>query len=139
MINQAGAFGSPICQTGANSGKPCINLGTTSVPDVANCGAGVNCRAGSANNYCTGGTNDGKGCVTSTDCGGGVCVRAGVLAQFIREVGSNAGALSIGVPKSIKLGSAFCIGQTLNNAVNANANLAGPGATSVVGNVTLLP
>jgi len=59
--------------------------------------------------------------------------------QLIREVGTPAGALSIGVPKAIKLGSAFCVGATTNPTVNSNANLPAAGATSVVGTVTLLP
>jgi hypothetical protein len=137
---QHGAFNSAICQTGANSGKPCINNTTSSAPDVANCGAGVNCRPGNLNNYCTAGTNNGLGCVTATDCGtGGACGRAGAQVQLIREVGAPAGGLSVGVPKAIKLGTAFCVGATTNPTVNSNASLPGPGATSVVGTVTLLP
>jgi hypothetical protein len=58
---------------------------------------------------------------------------------FIREIGSPAGALSTGVPKAIRLGSAFCVPATTNPTVNSNANLPAAGATSVVGTVTLLP
>jgi hypothetical protein len=43
------------------------------------------------------------------------------------------------VAKPITLGSAFCVGATSNAIVNSNANLPGPGATSIVGTVTLLP
>jgi hypothetical protein len=100
----------------------------------------VNCRPGNLNNYCTAGTNNGLGCVTATDCGtGGACGRAGAQVQLIREVGAPAGALSVGVPKAIKLGTSFCVGATTNPTVNSNASLPGPGATSVVGTVTLLP
>jgi hypothetical protein len=137
---QKGAFNSAICQTGANSGKPCTNNTTASAPDVANCGAGVNCRPGNLANYCSAGTNNGMGCVTASDCGtGGTCVKAGTQVQLIQEVGVATGALTVGVPKAIKLGAAFCVGATTNPTVNANANLPGPGATSVVGTITLLP
>jgi hypothetical protein len=139
---QKGAFNSAICQTGANSGKPCINNTTASAPDVANCGVGVNCRPGGGvtNNYCVAGTNDGKGCQTNADCGtGGVCDNAGTAVQLIREIGTPAGSMPAGTPKAIKLGSVFCVANTTNPTVNSNANLPGPGATSVVGTVTLLP
>ena len=138
---QHGAFNSAICQTGANSGKPCTNNTTSSAPDVPNCGVGVNCRPGNLNNYCTAGTNNGKGCVTAADCGtGGVCGRAGAQVQLIRETGAPVvGGLAVGVPKAIKLGASFCVGATTNPTVNSNANLPGPGATSVVGTITLLP
>jgi hypothetical protein len=129
-----GAFKSDICQTGVNSGKPC-----TPATAVADCGAGVSCRQGSANNYCSAGTNDGKGCATATDCGaGGVCTRAGLLAQLVKLNGAPTGALSCGVPKIVKLASAFCVPLTASPIVNSNANLAGPGATTIVGTVTLL-
>jgi hypothetical protein len=136
--SQKGAFKSDICQTGANSGKPCDR--NASGQDPAHCGAGITCRAGTLTNFCSAGTNNGLGCAIATDCGtGGVCSRAGTLAQVISEVGAPAGALSIGVPKAIKLGSAFCVGATSNPTVNANANLPAGAATSVVGTVTLLP
>jgi hypothetical protein len=136
---QRGAFKSDICRTGPNSGLPC-QTGTAEAVDAANCGAGNLCRPGTNNNYCSAGTNLGKGCVLPADCGtGGVCSRAGALVQLIREVGAPTGALSIGVPKAVKLGSAFCVGPTTNPTVNSNANLPGPGATSIVGTVTLVP
>jgi hypothetical protein len=50
-----------------------------------------------------------------------------------------AGALSIGTPKAITLASVFCVASTASPIVNANANLPGPGATSLVGTVTLVP
>ena len=94
---QHGAFNSAICQTGVNSGKPCINGTTVSAPDVANCGAAVNCRPGNLTNYCSAGTNNGLGCSVAADCGtGGVCSRAGTNVQLIREVGSPA---SGGLPR----------------------------------------
>src|SRR5262249_41216407 len=137
---QKGAFNSAICQTGANSGKPCVNNTTSPAPDVANCGAGVNCRPGNLANYCSAGTNNGKGCVAAADCGtGGTCVKAGTLVQLIQTVGAPTGALTTGVPSTIKLGSAFCVSATTNPTVNANANLPAAGATSVVGTITLLP
>jgi hypothetical protein len=130
---EVGAFRSAICRTGAANllGKPC----------VANfdCGAGGTCRSGTLNNYCVGGANDGLGCSVASDCPLGQCVRAGTQVKLIRSQGAAAGALTIGVAKSIRLGSAFCVGATTNPTVNSNANLPGPGATALVGNVTLLP
>jgi hypothetical protein len=136
LANQKGAFKSDICNGGANSGKPCAAANA-----VADCGAGITCRSGTLNNYCNGGTNDGKGCVTSTDCGTpGVCQKAGTLAQVVRTTGTAAGLLqTTGQTKAVKLGSAFCVPLTANQAVNANANLPGPGATVLVGTIKLLP
>jgi hypothetical protein len=136
QTNQKGAFKSDICSTGANTGKPC-----TAANAATDCGAGITCRSGTLNNYCNGGTNDGHGCVTATDCGtGGVCAKAGTLAQLVKTTGSNAGTLAdTGVPHNIKLGTAFCVPLTSNQAVNANANLPGPGATALVGTITLIP
>jgi hypothetical protein len=128
---QKGAFRSSICQTGANSGQPCDT--------TADCG-GAACRLGTLNNFCAAGTNQGKGCVVAADCGtGGQCVKAGPLAQLIQLEGAPAGALSVGVSKAIKLASVFCVPQTESALVNSNANLPGPGATALVGNITLLP
>jgi hypothetical protein len=140
-ISAKGAFNSAICFSGVNSGKPCVNLTTAAAPDVANCGAAnPTCRPGNLANYCSGGANDGLGCSSAATCPSpGTCIRAGTLVQLIREVGVPAGALSIGVPKTIKLGSTFCVAATSNPTVNANANLPAAGATSVVGTVTLLP
>ena len=131
---QRGAFKSDICQTGANSGMPC-----TSATAIADCGAGVSCRLGSANNYCSAGANIGLGCASNTDCGtGGVCTRAGLLAQLIRLDGTPTGPLSCGMPKSVRLASAFCVPLTDSSIVNSSANLPGPGATTLVGRITLL-
>jgi hypothetical protein len=132
--SQKGAFRSDICVSGTNSGKPC-----TSATATADCGAGVSCRAGTLNNYCVGGTNDGKGCVLSTDCGGGTCGKAGAQVQLIRALGTPAGPLTLNTALPIKLASAFCVAATTNPTVNANANLPGPGATILVGSITLLP
>jgi hypothetical protein len=136
-VTNRGAFRTGICQSGANSGKPCTNEGAI---DAANCGAGVTCRAGTFTNYCVGGASDGLGCSSAATCPSpGVCSRAGQQVQLIREVGTAAGALTIGVPKAIKLGSSFCVAATTNPTVNSNAALPAAGATSVVGTVTLLP
>jgi hypothetical protein len=132
---QRGAFKSDICQTGANSGRPC-----TAATAVADCGAGVTCRPGTLNNYCNGGANDGLGCTSATTCPSpGTCVRAGTLAQLVRLTGTPSGPLTIGTPRDVKLTSAFCVPQTTNPTVNSNANLPGPGATAIVGTITLLP
>jgi hypothetical protein len=129
---QKGAFGSNICLGGTNNGKPCTS--------VADCPGGTSCRSGGTlNNYCVGGPNDGLGCSNTTNCPApGVCVKAGTLAQVVRMDGQAAGALTIGVPKPIKLGSVFCVPATSAPTVNANANLPAAGATSVTGVVTLL-
>jgi hypothetical protein len=127
---QKGAFGSAICNGGTNTGKPCTT--------TADCPSGT-CRAGSLTNYCAGGANDGLGCSSAANCPSpGTCVKAGTLATVIRENGVPAGALTIGVPKLIKLGSVFCVAATSNPTVNSNANLPAAGATSVTGTVTLL-
>jgi hypothetical protein len=137
---QAGAFNTAICRLGTNSGAPCQNNTTSEVVDTATCGTDGRCRPGTIPNYCSGGTNDGAGCVSAADCGtGGSCVRAGTLAQLIRETGSPATGLAIGTPRPITLASVFCVGNTTNPLVNANANLPGPGATGLVGTVTLVP
>jgi hypothetical protein len=129
--SQKGAFKSDVCQAGANSGMPCFNN--------ADC-PGSSCRSGTFNNYCSAGTNAGKGCSLATDCGtGGVCVKAGTLAQRIEATGVPGGALSVNVPAATKLASVFCVPVTTNGTVNANANLPGPGATTLIGTVTLLP
>jgi hypothetical protein len=137
---QRGAFKSDICRLGTNSGAPC-QTGSAEVADPATCGPGGLCRPGSPlNNYCSGGTNDGKGCVSAADCGaGGNCVRAGTLAQLIREVGTPAGVLAIGVPKPVTWASVFCVPTTTSQLVNSNANLPGPGATAITGTITLVP
>jgi hypothetical protein len=127
---QKGAFGSAICNGGTNNGKPCAVAG--------DCPSGT-CRGGSLSNYCVGGANDGLGCSNSTNCPApGVCTKAGTLATLIRENGTPAGALTIGVPAPVKLGSVFCVASTAAATVNANANLPAAGATSVTGTVTLL-
>jgi hypothetical protein len=131
---QRGAFNSAICNGGANTGKPC-----TAATATADCGAGITCRPGTLTNICNGGANDGLGCSNNTGCTGGTCVKAGTLVQLVREIGVPAGALSIGVAKPITLGSAFCVVATTNPTVNTNANLPGPGATSIIGTVTLVP
>lgn len=134
---QKGAYRSDICQTGANSGKPC--QANTMGQDPTNCGAGVNCRLGTLTNYCNGGANDGLGCSGAANCPApGLCVKAGTLAQLVKEVGTPAGALTVGVATPIKLGSVFCVAATTNPTVNSNANLPASGATSVTGSVTLL-
>jgi hypothetical protein len=140
-VGRHGAFNSAICSSGVNSGKPCVNNSAVAANDVANCGAAnPTCRPGNLINYCSGGASDGLGCSSAATCPSpGTCVRAGTLTQLIREVGVPAGGLSVGVPKAIKLGSAFCVAATTNPTVNSNAALPGPGATSVVGTVTLLP
>jgi hypothetical protein len=129
---QKGAFGSSICLGGTNNGKPCTVAG--------DCPSGT-CRAGALTvNYCMGGASDGLGCSSASNCPSpGTCVRAGTIAQLVREIGTPAGALTIGVPKTIKLGSTFCVAATSAGTVNSNANLPGPGATNVTGTVTLLP
>lgn len=134
---QKGAFRSAVCQSGTNSGDPCT---TTNDCPTTTAGVFASCRSGTLNNYCSGGANDGQGCVLAADCGaGGTCVKAGTLAQLIRAQGAPGGALSVGAPKAVKLASVFCVSATTNGTVNGNANLPGPGATTIVGEVTLVP
>jgi hypothetical protein len=138
--SQKGAFKSDICFGGANSGMPCAFVAGGQDPAHCGSGAGISCRAGTLNNFCATGTNAGKGCSLATDCGtGGTCVKAGTLVQLLSATGSPGGALALGVPKAAKLASIFCVGVTTNGTVNANANLPGPGATVLAGNITLLP
>ena len=66
-------------------------------------------------------------------------MRAGTLVQLIREIGTPAGALSLGVPAPIKLGSTLCFPATTLPPLNSNASLPGPEAINVSGTVTLLP
>jgi hypothetical protein len=126
-LSLKGAFRTAVC---TNSGLPCTVNGDC---------PGSTCREGTLNNVCQGGTGNGLGCVTAATCGGGTCVKAGTLAQLIRLQGSPAGALSAGVPKPVKLASVFCVPLTTNGTVNGNANLPGPGATTLVGEITLIP
>jgi hypothetical protein len=97
------------------------------------------CRSGTFTNYCVGGANDGLGCILASDCPSGTCTKAGTLATRIDTQGTPSGALSIGTPKTIKLGTIFCIGQTRSGAVNGAADLPGPGATGIQGTINLLP
>jgi hypothetical protein len=156
---QRGAFRTAVCQAGTNSGKPCeLN---TECP-------GSTCRSGTLNNICAFGTNNGKGCAINANCGSGLpctgtgqgtcaagevcnqttdvcdgaansCVKAGTLVQLIRLAGSEAGALTTNVATPIKLASVFCVPVTEAGTVNGNANLPGPGATALVGTITLVP
>jgi hypothetical protein len=132
---QQGGFRTSLCRGGTNNGKPCTNVGS--------CGAGaIECRTGGPlSNYCVGGANDGLGCnVTGTECPlPGACTQGGTEVRLIRAIGNPTGALTIGVPKAIRLASAFCTPATIDATVNSNANLPGPGATVIVGTVTLLP
>ena len=128
---QRGAFKSAVCTGGTNDGKPCAA--------IDDCPGGTACRSGALNNICNGGTNHGKGCILATDCPSGTCVKAGTLAQLIQETGTPAGPLTIGIPAPIKLVSVFCEPAAAASLLNGTANLPGPGATAVVGTITLLP
>ena len=131
LAGQKGAFKADVCKGGTNDGKACFS--------ITDCPGGTQCRSGALNNMCSGGANIGKGCIVAADCPAATCVHAGTLAQLIRETGTPAGALVVGTPASIKLGSVFCVPATSSAAVNGTANLPGPGATTVVGTITLLP
>jgi hypothetical protein len=129
---QKGAFKSDVCQGGANTGLPCSS--------GADCPLS-SCRSGTLNNYCNGGTFDGDGCAINADCGtGGTCVKAGTMVQLIRQVGSpGTGGFVLSTPKAVKVGTVFCVPVTTNGTVNSNANLPGPGSTSLPGTITTLP
>jgi hypothetical protein len=133
--SQKGAFKTDICQAGANSGLPCLTN--------ANCPSSI-CRSGTTNNYCQSGVNIGKGCSIDTNCDpapvAGACTKAGTLVQFIRTTGvAGAGGFSLSVPKAVTLGSVFCVPVTPSGTITSNANLPGPGATTLPGTITTLP
>jgi hypothetical protein len=164
-----GAFRSDICRTGPNPGAPCnATSGSSENVDAVSCGGGLCRPGGTLNNYCVAGTNNGKGCVTNTNCGSGAactggpgqgtcaagevctssvcvgaantCLKAGSQAQLISETGqAPTGPLANNTAYPIKLGAVFCVAETTNGTVNGNANLPGPGATGIVGAITLIP
>jgi hypothetical protein len=140
---QVGAFVTDVCLAGANSGLPCkVATQATDCP-------GSTCKVGSGNNMCNGGANDGKGCTTSTDCGGSPCVRAGTLARLIKEQGAAPGVslLPVNTSHAARLASVFCIpdadsspnGGGQGFLISAAANLPGPGATTLPGTIVLRP
>jgi hypothetical protein len=97
---------------------------------------------------CASGANAGKGCATTTDCGGSPCVRAGTLARLIQVQGSPAGnMLPIGTPHATTIAATFCVpaantdpnGAGSGFLINGAANLPGPGATSLPSTMTLRP
>jgi hypothetical protein len=107
---------------------------------LADCPGGTSCRAGTLNNYCVGGANDGLGCNTAASCPSpGVCSKAGTQVQSIRATGAPAGPLSFGVPQPSGLASVFCVPATLNPTTNANANLPSASAATLTGTITLVP
>jgi len=68
------------------------------------------------------------GCFGDTDC------------ELIRETGSAAGSLlPIGTPHDTILASTFCIPATGSVLIDAEADLPGPGATSLPGRFRLVP
>jgi hypothetical protein len=73
-------------------------------------------------------------CPSQTTVG---CFGSGACRSF-RETGQAAGSLlPLGSPKAVKLASTFCIPSTSSALVNFAAKLPGPGALSLVGNLTL--
>jgi len=57
--------------------------------------------------------------------------------QLIRETGSPAGPLAMGVPADATFVSAFCVPGTTSPLINGATSLPGPGATSLAGTVLL--
>jgi hypothetical protein len=130
--SQKGAFLTAICLGGTNTGKPC-----TAATAATDCPGG-SCRAGTLNNYCVGGANDGKGCSGATDCPSpGTCVKAGTVAELIRETGSPSGPIAVGTPASMTLATVFCVPATGNLLIDGASNFPGPGATSLPGKALL--
>jgi hypothetical protein len=60
-------------------------------------------------------------------------------ATAISEMGTAAGSLTDGAAHASTLVSVFCIPPTFNAAVDAAADLPGPGAVSLVGQAQVLP
>ena len=107
--------GGGICVDGSNIGAIGVNLtplttGTASDTDPA----GV---------FCDGQTGGGVGCFGNNTC------------RTITENGSAAGAITPGTPANTTLASVFCIAATMNGAIDATANLPGPGAVSLPGTI----
>jgi hypothetical protein len=96
--------------------------------------------------FCPGQTGSGAfGCdggaagSTGTICPGGTVPP---LIDYIEEIGTPAGALSLSTPTTSTLASTFCIpsvGGSLGFLINGAANLPGPGATSLPGTLELIP
>jgi hypothetical protein len=57
--------------------------------------------------------------------------------QLIRETGSPAGPLTLGVPADATLASVFCVPATSSPLINGAVSLPGPGATTLKGQVLL--
>jgi hypothetical protein len=71
----------------------------------------------------------------------GICPGGNVapVPDFVEEVGTEAGALTVNQGASGTLASVFCIPDPGNFVIASAANLPGPGATSLPGTFTLLP
>jgi hypothetical protein len=129
-----------LCPGGPGDGNCCAN------PATCNC----SCTVGGGS--CCDGSHLGvipidlspltTGSASATDPGGLFCPGqgAGQVGCFgstacctITENGTPAGPISTGVPASATLASVFCISATGTLAVDAQANLPGPGATSLPG------
>jgi hypothetical protein len=67
------------------------------------------------------------------------CFNSGLQCRRIEVNGTPAGAMPINTATPIRLASIFCVPQTTNATVNFSADLPGPGATVVVGNMTPRP
>jgi hypothetical protein len=60
-------------------------------------------------------------------------------ANTLSATGSPAGPIATGAPQDSTLVSIFCIPPTFNAAIDASADLPGPGAVALPGNAQLLP
>jgi hypothetical protein len=67
------------------------------------------------------------------------CFQNGINCKRIEVAGAPAGPLALNTPKPVTLASIFCVAATTNAVVNFSANLPGPGATVLVGNLTARP
>jgi len=79
----------------------------------------------------------GQSAATQGCFGSSVTSRENKLCAKITEQGEPAGRICKNDPRPVKLASVFCIPATSSSLVNGAANLPGPGATTLVGTLTL--
>ena len=106
------------------------------------CAADAGCAGGQcAGSICSGGTNNGKECVSTFNCPSGTCFKISELARDIRENGQtlSGSLLPAGTTRNLRLASVFCVPLTLSSPVNGAADLPGPGATSLRSTMRIVP
>ncbi len=112
------------CTPGGDDGS--IDLGNLPI-DLTPLSTGQRLEAAADGLFCPGQGANQRGCFQ----GGGAC-------RSIEETGTPSGPLTPNGPSApVALGAIFCIPSTPSALVNFAANLPGPGAFSLVGNLTL--